>query len=124
MQSPIKFKIPTFEGDSAASWLTWSQRVVYQARACGFEAELTAAEGEGLSVGADVFDGCNVDPFRLRNVHAAWMALIDNCRGMPLEIVQRSEAPHDTWRNLESYYIERSKQERYFACRTRLTGKR
>ena len=54
--TPIKFDVLIFEGDSAASWLTWSQRVVYQARACGFEAELTAAGGEGLSVGADVFD--------------------------------------------------------------------
>ena len=56
VQSPIKLDVPVFEGDSAASWLTWSQRVVYQARACCFEAELAAAEGERVSVGADVFD--------------------------------------------------------------------
>ena len=37
---------------------------MYKARACGFEAELTAAEGEGLDVGAGVFDGSNVDPVR------------------------------------------------------------
>ena len=65
VQSPTKFEIPAFEGDSAASWLTWSQRVVYQARAYDFEAELTEAEAEGLSVGVDVFDGSNVDPMRL-----------------------------------------------------------
>ena len=29
VQSLIKFNVPVFEGDSAASWLTWSQRVVY-----------------------------------------------------------------------------------------------
>ena len=52
VQTPIKFDVPVFEGDNAASWLTWSQRVVYQARASGFEAGLTAAEGEELSVGA------------------------------------------------------------------------
>ena len=56
VQSPIKFDVPVFEANSAASWLTWSQRVVCLARACDFVAELTAAEGERLSVGADVFD--------------------------------------------------------------------
>ena len=64
MQSPIKFDVPVFEGESAASWVMWSKRVIYQARACGFEAELTAAEKEGLSVGAGVFDRSNVDPMR------------------------------------------------------------
>ena len=36
-QTSIKFDVPAFEGDSTASWLTWSQRVLYQARASGFE---------------------------------------------------------------------------------------
>ena len=48
-QAPIKFDVPAFEGDNTASWLTWSQRVLYQARASGFENELTAAVGDGLS---------------------------------------------------------------------------
>ena len=91
VQTPIMFDVPVFEGDSAASWLTWSQRVVYRARACGFEAELTAAEGEGLSVGANVFDRSNVDSVRLRNAHAPLITLINNCRGMSLEIVQRGQ---------------------------------
>ena len=95
VQTPTKFDIPVFEGDSAARWLTWSQRVVYQARACGFEAELTAAEGKGLSVGADVFYRSDVDPVKLQNAHAAWMTLINNCRAMALEIVQRSKASND-----------------------------
>ena len=56
VHSPINFDVPVFEGDSAASWMTWDQRVLYQARACSFEAELTAAEGDGLSVGTDVID--------------------------------------------------------------------
>ena len=34
-----------------------------------FEDELAAAEGDGLSVGADVFDSSNVDPVRSRNAH-------------------------------------------------------
>ena len=45
-QTPIKFDVPAFEGDSTASSLTWSQRVLYQARASGFEDELVAAEGD------------------------------------------------------------------------------
>ena len=62
---------------------------MYQARACDFEGELTAAEGDGLSVvGADLFDSSNVDPLGLRNAHAAWMTLINSCRGVVLEIVQ------------------------------------
>ena len=81
-QAPIKFDVPVFEGDNTASWLTWSQRVLYQARASGFENELTAAVGDGLSVGADVFDSSNVDPVRLRNAHAAWLTLINSCSGM------------------------------------------
>ena len=52
---------------------------MYQARACGFEAELTADEGEGLSIGADVFNGSDLDPVKLRNAHVAWMTL-NNCR--------------------------------------------
>ena len=67
VQTPIKYNVPAFEGESTASWLTWSQRVIYQARTCSFEGELIAAEGDGLSVGADVFDSSNVDPIILRN---------------------------------------------------------
>ena len=103
-QTPIKFDVPAFEGDSTASWLAWSQRVLYQARPSGLKDELTAAEGDRLSVGADVFDSSKVDPVRLRNAHVAWMTLINSCRGMVLEIVQRSNAPNDAWRNLESNY--------------------
>ena len=110
-QTPIKFDVPAVEGDSTASWLTWSQRVLYQARASGFEDELTAAEGDGLSVGADVFDSSNVDPVRLRNAHVAWMTLINICSGMTLEIVQRSNAPNDAWRNLESHYRAKKTRE-------------
>ena len=110
-QTPIKFDVLTFEGDSTASWLTWSQRVLYQARASCFENELTAAVGDGLSVGADVFDSSNVDPVRLRNAHAAWMILINSCSGMTLEIVQRSDAPNDAWRNLEFHYRAKGTRE-------------
>ena len=49
---------------------------------CDFEAELTAAEGEELIVGADVFYGRNVDLARLRNAHVAWRTFINNCRGI------------------------------------------
>ena len=101
VQTSIKFDVPAFEGDSTASWLTWNQRVLYQARASGLENELTAAEGDGLSVGAYVFDNSNVNPMRLRNAHVAWMTLINSRSGMALKIVQRSNAPNDAWRNLE-----------------------
>ena len=80
---------------------------------CGFEAEPRAAGGKGLSVGADFFDGSNVDPVRLRNAHAAWMTLMNN-RLMTREIVQRKEAPIDAWRNLESHY--RAKGTREILC--------
>ena len=110
-QTAIKFDVPAFKGDSTASWLTWSQRVLYQARASGFEDELTAAEGDGLSVRADDFESSNVDPVRLRNAHAAWMALINSCSGMALETVQRSNAPNNAWRNLESHYRVKGTRE-------------
>ena len=82
-QTSIKFDVPAFEGNSTASWLTWSQRALYQDRASAFEVELTAAKGDGLSVGADVFDNnSDVDPVRLRNAHVAWMTLINSCSKM------------------------------------------
>ena len=37
------------------------------------------------------------------------MTLINNCRGMALEIVQRSEAPNNAWGNLESHYRAKGK---------------
>ena len=39
------------------------------------------------------------------------MTLINNCRGMALETVQRSEAPNDAWRNLESHYRAKETRE-------------
>ena len=120
-QTSIKFDVPAFEGDSTASWLTWSQRVLYQARASGFEDELTAAEGDGLRVGSDVFDSSNVNPVRSQNAHVAWMTLINSCSGMSLEIVQRSNAPNDAWRNFESRFRELG---RYFVHPIKSTGKR
>ena len=84
---------------------------MYQARASGFEDELTAAEEGGLSVGADVFDSSNVDPVKLRNAHVVWMILIISCSRMALEIVQRSNAPNDAWRNLESHYTANGTRE-------------
>ena len=57
-----------------------------------------------MSVGADVSDSSNLDPVRLRNAHVAWITLIKSCIGMALEIVQRSNAPNDAGRNLESHY--------------------
>ena len=97
VQPSTKFDIPAFEGNSAASSLTWSERVVYQARAYGFETEVTAAKAEELSVGADVFNRSNVDPVIFRVAHVAWMMLINSCRGTTLKIVERSEAPNDAW---------------------------
>ena len=107
-QTSIKFDVPAFEGDGTASWLTWSQRVLYQARASGFE---DATKGEGLNTEADVLVSSNVDPVRLRNAHVAWMALINSCSGMALKIVQRSNAPNDAWRNLESHYRAKETRE-------------
>ena len=42
------------------------------------------------------------------------MTLINNCRGMAVEVVQRSEAPNNAWRNLESHY--RAKETREILC--------
>ena len=60
-----------------------------------FKAELIEAEEERLSVEADVLDGSNVGPVRLRKVYGARMTLMNKGRGMTHEIVQRSEAPND-----------------------------
>ena len=39
------------------------------------------------------------------------MTLINNCSGMALEIVQRSNAPNNAWRNLESHYRAKGTRE-------------
>ena len=39
------------------------------------------------------------------------MTLINSCSGMALEIVQRSNAPNDAWRNLESHYRAKRTRE-------------
>ena len=78
----------------------------------GFEDELTAADGDGLIVGADFLDSSNVDPVRLRNAHVAWMTLINSCcSGMAMGIVQRSNALNDAWRNLELHYRAKGTKE-------------
>ena len=47
-------------------------------------------------------------------MHVAWMTLTNSCSGMALKIVQRSNAPNDAWRNLESHY--RAKGTREILC--------
>ena len=96
---------------------------MYQARASGFEYELTAAEGDGPSVGAYVFDSSNVDPVRLRNAHVAWMTLINSWSGMALEVVQRSNAPNDAWR-ISNHTIEQKELGKYFVFPMKSTEKR
>ena len=91
--------------------MAWRQKVVYQARACCFEAALPAAEGGELSVGADVFVGSNIGPVKLRNTHVAWMTLINSFKEVVLEVVQRNEAPNDAWRNIESHYKAKGTSE-------------
>ena len=39
------------------------------------------------------------------------MILINSCRGMTLEIVQRSDAPNEAWRNLEFHYRAKGTRE-------------
>ena len=48
---------------------------------------------------------------RLRNAHVAWMTLINSYSGMTLEIVQRSNAPNEAWRNLELHYRAKGTRE-------------
>ena len=76
---------------------------MYRARACGSEAEVTAAEEQGLRVGADLSYENNVDSVRLRNAHVTRVTLINKCRGMALEIAEHSEVRNDALRNLESH---------------------
>ena len=107
VQSPIKVVVSALEGDSAANWLTWGQRVVYQAKACGFETDLTADEGNILSVGADVFDKSNVDPVRLQNAQGAWMALITAAEKLQLK---SCKAPNDAQIDVQELEVKQLPQ--------------
>ena len=51
---------------------------MYQSRTCDFKAELTADEREALCFGAIIFYRSNVESVILRNVHVAWMTLINS----------------------------------------------
>ena len=78
---------------------------------CGSKTEVTAAEEEELHIGADVFDGSDVNPVGLRNAHVAWMTFINKCRRMTLEIVQRSEVSNNAGRNPGSHYRGKGTRE-------------
>ena len=75
------------------------------AKVCDFE-ELTAAEGERLSVGANVFYRSNVDPVRLRNAYVASITFINSCTGMILEMCT-VEKPQMTRYETSNHTIER-----------------
>ena len=51
------------------------------------------------------------------------MTLINSCSGMALEIVQRSNAPNDAWRNLESHYRSKGTGEEILRLSHEINGK-
>lgn len=112
IQPLVKYHVPTFDGDSA----------MYQARACGFHHESTTAQGEGLCVGAKVFDDRGLHPVIFRNAHAAWITLVNSYKGMVLDIIKKTKAPNDAWQNLQEHYRTRGTREVHRLSH-KLTGK-
>ena len=65
---------------------------------------LTTPAAQDVKVGADNFDGSQVNLEMLRNAKQVWVSLITNCKGVAFEIVQRADSPSQAWRQLVQHY--------------------
>ena len=64
-----------------------------QFAALGCEDVLTIPAAQDVKVGADNFDGSQVNPEMLRKAKQGWVSLITNCKGVAFEIVQGADSP-------------------------------
>ena len=71
-----------------------------QISALGCEDVLTTPAAQDFKVGADNFDGSQVNPEMLRKVKQVLVSLITNCKGVAFEIVQGGDSPSQAWRQL------------------------
>ena len=73
-------------------------------RRAQIEDVLTTPVAQDVKVGADNFDGSQVNPEMLRKAKQVWFSLITNCKGVVFEIVQGADSPSQAWRQLVQHY--------------------
>ena len=75
-----------------------------QISALGCKDVLTTPAAQDVKVGADNFDGRQVNPETLPKAKQVWVSLITNCKGVAFEIVQGADSPSQAWRQLVQHY--------------------
>lgn len=74
-----------------------------QARVMDCAAELTGAEGGGISVDSESLDETKLDADKVRSMQKAWVPPINTRRGVEQEIVRGTDSVDEARRQLRSY---------------------
>ena len=101
--SIMRIDFEKFSGEPE-DWNAWSKVYMAQISALGCEDVLTTPAAQDVKVGADNFDGSQVNPETLRKAKQVWVSLIINCKGVAFEIVQGADSPSQAWRQLVQHY--------------------
>ena len=101
--SVMRIDSEKFSGEPE-DWNAWSKVYMAQISALGCKDVLTTPAAQDVKVGADNFDGSQVNPETLRKAKQVWVSLITNCKGVAFEIVQGADSPSQAWRQLVQHY--------------------
>ena len=101
--STMRIYFEKFSGEPE-DWNAWSKVNMAQISALGCEDVLRTPAAQDVKVGADNFDGSQVNPETLRKAKQVWVSLITNCEGVPFEIVQGADSPSQAWHQLVQHY--------------------
>ena len=101
--SAMRIDFEKFSGEPE-DWKAWSKVNMAQISALGCEDMLTTPAAQDVKVGADNFDGSQVNPETLRKAKQVWVSLITNCKGVAFEIVQGADSPSQAWHQLVHHY--------------------
>ena len=101
--STMRIDFVKFSGEPE-DWNAWSKVYMAQMSALGCEDVLTTPAAQDVKVGADNFDGSQVNTETLRKAKQVCVSLITNCKGNAFEIVQRADSPSQAWRQLVQHY--------------------
>ena len=109
--SAMRIDFEKFSGEPK-DWNAWSKVYMAQISGLGCEDVLTTPAAQDVNVGADNFDGSQVNPEMLWKAKHVWVSLITDCKGVALEIVQVADSPSQAWRQLVQHYRASGVKER------------
>ena len=101
--SAMRIDFEKFSGEPE-DWNAWSKVYMAQISGLGCEDVLTTPAAQDVKVGADNFDGSQVNPEMLSKAKHVWVSLITDCKGVAFEIVQGADSPSQAWRQLVQHY--------------------